>query len=341
MNTDQEQRTRILQYLRGEMPSREANAFEREMMEDPFLADAVEGLQQEESAFQASLNLQSVDSQLKSGGGKRTLFPYFRAAALVVLLVGSGLVLWLRTQSREEKTAAVAQTESLPESTETLAEPAPALESGPIASADPGSVKTVTPQSEIAEKSAPPEMDYPAESPALIQADPVTSNDAGASESFAGAAPSVSPAKTEAMEDLISSPDVGEQLLVWAGEIPEPAQAESLQLMDANSREKKSQSQSKSEGSAAPAARATTEIQPGYTATVRDISRLIRAGKHSEARLAIQRLEKTHPGAAVISVLYAATEVKQGNAAAAKKSLRTLDKTPYAPRAAEFRNKLP
>lgn len=341
MNTDQELRTRILQYLRGEMPSREANAFEREMMEDPFLADAVEGLQQEESAFQASLNLQSVDGQLKSGGGKRTLFPYFRAAALVVLLVGAGLVIWLRTRSREEKTAAVAQTEILPESPETLAEPAPALESSPIASADPGSIKTVTPQSEIAEKSAPPEMDYPVESPALNQADPVTSSDASATESFAGAAPTLAPAKTEAKEDLLSSPDVGEQLLTWAGEIPEPAQVESLQMTDSNTRDKKTRTQSAAEGNAAPSPKATTEIQPGYTATVKEICRLIRAGKHSEARKAIQLMQKTHPGAPVISVLSAATEIKQGNPAAAKKSLNALSNTPYESRAAQFRNKLP
>jgi CarboxypepD_reg-like domain len=90
----------IRRYLSGEMPAVERHAFEQAMLDDPFLADAVDGLRQrsatEQSADVADLEQRlanRVDEKIRPIG-KASSSRWWMAAAAALFLLG-GSIFWL------------------------------------------------------------------------------------------------------------------------------------------------------------------------------------------------------------------------------------------------------
>lgn len=82
----------IIRYLEDKMTAAERNAFERELQSDPFLAEALEGysiIDRDEVAT----DMDDLKKRIKSRSRKRSTFLYRIAAAIVVLLGISSLLL--------------------------------------------------------------------------------------------------------------------------------------------------------------------------------------------------------------------------------------------------------
>jgi len=98
----------LIRYKAGKMTDKERNAFEKEMQRDPFLADALEGLELVTSG-EAETDLEFIRG--KVSGKRRKIHPiiYSGAAAAVVLLIISSV--WLLRTDRENGTVQMAATE--------------------------------------------------------------------------------------------------------------------------------------------------------------------------------------------------------------------------------------
>ncbi len=94
-------RSDLLRYRAGKMTDRERNAFEKEMQRDPFLADALEGLELVSSP-EAETDLESIREKVSGKRRKFHLLIYSGVAAAVVLLIVSSV--WLFQTGRESGT---------------------------------------------------------------------------------------------------------------------------------------------------------------------------------------------------------------------------------------------
>ncbi len=90
MHEDQDD---ISRYLDGSLSPEERHALEKRALDDPFLADALEGAEAHSRNFSADVNELSARIQRKQG--KETLFftPY-RVAAGLALLIGIGSLIY-------------------------------------------------------------------------------------------------------------------------------------------------------------------------------------------------------------------------------------------------------
>ena len=115
--------TAIQRYLNGQMSDADMHALELAALEDPFLADAIEGYNDTSlPENDPSANLKDLRHRLKlrtESEHHRTIFPLFRyswlkIAALVLLLAGSSAVIYYLTRTKSI-TSEVAITSNAPE----------------------------------------------------------------------------------------------------------------------------------------------------------------------------------------------------------------------------------
>ena len=153
----------IQRYVQGKLSAREMHAMEKAALDDPFLADAMEGMQQAFDEHNESLvtgQLQQLQQQFQTRtapAAKVVAFKPFRywqaaAAAVVVIITGVWVYSLVSGSASESKTVAIiAKTEE----NNTPLEPAPDLQesketvqstdSAPVKNGEPATKKTVSP----------------------------------------------------------------------------------------------------------------------------------------------------------------------------------------------------
>lgn len=85
---------RIWDYLRGNRMGKEANRLEREALSDPFLYEALQGLEKVEGDHKKSLAGLFMRMQ-KTGGEKKTFRLFYRLSLVAACLLIAGWALWL------------------------------------------------------------------------------------------------------------------------------------------------------------------------------------------------------------------------------------------------------
>jgi TonB family protein len=105
-------RENLLRYISGQMTPAEMHALEKAALEDPFLADAIEGLQQEES-LRVKKDLETLDQQLTSRTDPKVVplpprIKWWRVAIVASIIGMMGLSYYLFTL-RDEELPAIAQ----------------------------------------------------------------------------------------------------------------------------------------------------------------------------------------------------------------------------------------
>ena len=96
----------IRRYLSGEMSDSERYALEKAALEDPFLADAMEGMESRLPISELSQDLSSLETRLEKRielKPKAIVAPFYKvaAAAIVFLLAGSLSILYFLNQGKE------------------------------------------------------------------------------------------------------------------------------------------------------------------------------------------------------------------------------------------------
>jgi hypothetical protein len=96
----------IRRYLSGEMSDAERYALEREALEDPFLADAIEGMESRLPASNLSQDFAGLQNRLEARIKKRPggiVAPFYKvaAAAIVFLLAGSLSILYFLNRAKD------------------------------------------------------------------------------------------------------------------------------------------------------------------------------------------------------------------------------------------------
>lgn len=122
----------IRQYLAGELDDRAMHQLERQALDDPFLAEALEGYEQHnpdqrihQQALNEALNKRVAEKPQAGAGGKiRTLYR-MAAAAAIILLMGLGWYLVDQTRKVTPNVASVQQEKAVP--ADTAPTPAPSL----------------------------------------------------------------------------------------------------------------------------------------------------------------------------------------------------------------------
>ncbi|MCZ8022984.1 MAG: TonB family protein [Cyclobacteriaceae bacterium] len=99
----------IERYVNGSMTNAEKHAFEKKMLSDPFLAEAVEGAQQAEN-FSLEVNdlIKAIDTEKKNKRG----FIWWQLAAAVLLVASSSYFVWNYLQEDKKEIESIAQVES-------------------------------------------------------------------------------------------------------------------------------------------------------------------------------------------------------------------------------------
>jgi hypothetical protein len=342
MNHDQELREKILRYIQGEMNASEAHAFEKAMLEDPFLEDAVEGIQKEKSIPKIQAELNALDKRIQApSASKSSRIFFYQMAAVFLIIVGTGIVILLRIQ--ETKTSSPLAYENYPEKqSDSAAGLNPDIQQRPLADA-PASNKDLSPTPDVKTIEASPQIamdhDSPSEENKLEESSTLSAADAevGASQNTedfslnSGAAP-------KQIESRDENETITEQLLAWANSLQSDQTARSQQLSNqsiekkSNSKKSISQSPSASEALSPAGSPATNEINT--------IAQLIRNGNGTLAEQKITQYEKQFANDKSIYILKSALEFKRGNKAKAIQHLRSLTNTPYEKEAIQFENKI-
>lgn len=103
----------IWEYLQGERTGRQANRFEREMLSDPFLYEAVEGLTAVEADHEKVV--EQLQKQIRKREGNKTVRLYrWMAAASLLLLAGLAAVLMNKDTLRQQEVVVAEMDESEP-----------------------------------------------------------------------------------------------------------------------------------------------------------------------------------------------------------------------------------
>jgi TonB family protein len=210
----------IERYLRGDMTPAEMHALEKKALQDPFLADALEGASQVSPAeFTSDINTLSerISRRTKTTGPVRW---YYHAAA-AVLLTGVAAAMILYLSNREEARTSIAlnapsqteATEKAPARTDT----ASAQQSG---ADEEGKTQDTDPTAAREERYVTP--DVPADS----ESDKTMVEDEVVEESIARDAPPADQAAPAIAEDTLAAPALAQTLKTEpaAGEI-EPSRA--------------------------------------------------------------------------------------------------------------------
>ncbi|MBO9632483.1 MAG: carboxypeptidase regulatory-like domain-containing protein [Chitinophagaceae bacterium] len=113
----------IQRYLSGNMTASEMHAMEKAALDDPFLADALEGMDEAmQSHGEASVNDNLADlrtaiaEKINPGSGKVRVMVWWKMAAAAVVVIVAGIFAWngLFRSDRENSTPVVAQKRVLP-----------------------------------------------------------------------------------------------------------------------------------------------------------------------------------------------------------------------------------
>jgi hypothetical protein len=115
----------LQRYLKGEMSSREMHDLEMAALEDPFLADALEGFEKQGTPDQAQTGDQKLSGHLddqrshlddlrarlesRVSTPTRKLFPWLRIAAAAILLIGLGVTAWYGLLNKNKEPDQVSQ----------------------------------------------------------------------------------------------------------------------------------------------------------------------------------------------------------------------------------------
>lgn len=326
-------------YVEGRLSSAEAHAFEREMQNDPFLSDAVDGLMQEEGdARKRALSALRQKMNRHAGSGVQL---YYRAAAVFILMLGTALVFWLRFHSAEppaevamQKPDAIEQANVSEENPSSDAingqskDPAsqPQSASNRLPDAVPTDKKTIV-SKDIAEDDYLHQKEATTgnTAPEIAQAAPA----AGQSRNFAAGADALQDAEVAgipenyAHEDvadmsLLYNPDVVEELLSFAASFTEPELEAKENYQDKVKR--------KSAMSDAKIASKEAALPPPSKTM---IIKLIRDGRYDLATQEVQRMQKYYPNTPVATVLDAAVFIRLNKRDSAIQRMETLRKTKY------------
>ncbi len=106
----------IQQYLEGRLPAAEMHAIEKAALDDPFLADAIEGYavgdQQQQNKDLQSLRIQ-LEERINLEKKKTWLAPVWLRAAVIVLAVSAGGLTFYKlfTANTESQESALAKNE--------------------------------------------------------------------------------------------------------------------------------------------------------------------------------------------------------------------------------------
>lgn len=154
----------IQRYLKGEMSAREMHELEKAALEDPFLADALEGF--ESHPTQPHLDELHTRLEERVSQPERKTVPFFRSAALrvaaaVILLIGLGYTAWYVLPGEGKSKIAVAKQEATPSANEpvadTITKAAAADKADSVAVAPPSTASQVAAARKIPARSAPAE----------------------------------------------------------------------------------------------------------------------------------------------------------------------------------------
>ena len=108
----------IQKYLKGEFSAREMHELEKAALEDPFLADALEGFEKQDTTGQAQTGDQTLSGHLDDLRARldnrvnvptRKLFPWLRIAAAAILFIGLGLTAWYGLLNKNKEPNLVSQ----------------------------------------------------------------------------------------------------------------------------------------------------------------------------------------------------------------------------------------
>jgi len=103
----------IWEYLQGERTGKRANRFEREMLSDPFLYEAVEGLTTVKADHEKIV--QQLQKRMKKREGNKTVRLYrWGAAASLLLLAGLAVILMNRSALRQQEVVVAEMDKSEP-----------------------------------------------------------------------------------------------------------------------------------------------------------------------------------------------------------------------------------
>jgi len=108
----------LQRYLKGEMSAREMHNLEMAALEDPFLADALEGFEKQDTTGQAQTGDQTLSGHLDDLRARldnrvnvptRKLFPWLRIAAAAILFIGLSLTAWYGLLNKNKEPNLVSQ----------------------------------------------------------------------------------------------------------------------------------------------------------------------------------------------------------------------------------------
>ncbi len=115
----------IKRYLQQQMSSEEMHAFEKAMMDDPFLADALEGFRAANNTT-ASAHLTWIEEEIRGKKEKAKVIAmpvkkgsWWKIAALVILIAGGGIISYLVLNPANETTQLVKQKTMAPVNAQT------------------------------------------------------------------------------------------------------------------------------------------------------------------------------------------------------------------------------
>ena len=102
----------IFKYIRGSRKGKEINRLEREAMEDPFLADALEGYDKIHGDHEARIKRiqDKISAQTRSSNN---VFRYWAVAASILLIIGMGGGYFLWNEFNQSKKMLVAESSSI------------------------------------------------------------------------------------------------------------------------------------------------------------------------------------------------------------------------------------
>jgi cytoskeletal protein RodZ len=143
--------TDVHKYLQGDLSAREMHALEKAALDDPFLADALEGLATPPALEQDLTELRTrLDERVAEKKSRLVFLPRIRVAAAVILLAGLGVTAIITTSKHKAETA---KTAPLPSPAADVASGLTAKPAAPAA-AEPAATQTQpTPDREVAASS--------------------------------------------------------------------------------------------------------------------------------------------------------------------------------------------
>jgi hypothetical protein len=152
----------VQKYLNGELSAREMHDLEQQALDDPFLADALEGLQTQ-PVETLNQDLSELRTRLDNRVTKRSRvipWPFLRVAAAVILLAGIGFIGFYTTHrsSPEIARSPVIQTPPVvanPPSVQDTTTPATTFKTAPVAASQAPPVANAPEEKRVAKRASP------------------------------------------------------------------------------------------------------------------------------------------------------------------------------------------